>query len=189
MHVPQTALPPWVPVFWWACSGQAGEPVLRPLTARALIPEHRGAGPGSLQHRYLLILIHTIQEKLGCRAFWSNHKDMGVGHEQEGRKWNFKKSVLKKITLCKPDFCEPGTCNSETLCYSSEATVNRGSVSGWQGLQNQNTPGRWESSLPGVNCEQPVRKWAFLPAGLGLCLAETEEPSHAGAFLFVLIEQ
>lgn len=128
----------------------------QPPTTRALIPEQRGAGQVMLQHRDLLILIHTIQEKLGHRAFWSNHKDMGVGHEQQRRKWNFKKSVLKKITLCKPDFCEPSTCNREMFCYSPEATVNRGSVSSWQGLQNQNTPGRWESSLPGVNCEQSL---------------------------------
>lgn len=125
---------------------------------RALIPECREApGQVMLQNRYLLILIHAIQEKLGHRAFWSNQKDMGVGHGQKERKWNFKKSVLKKITLCKPDFCEPSACNSEMLCYSSEATVNRGSVSSWQGFQNQNTPGRWESSPHEVSCKQSLQ--------------------------------
>ena len=53
----------------------------QPYTARALIPGRREAlGQVMLQHRYLLILIHTIQEKLGHRTSWSNHKDMGVGH-------------------------------------------------------------------------------------------------------------
>ena len=126
-------------------------------TTRALIPEHREApGHVMLQHRYLLILIPKVQEKLGRRDFWSNHKNMGVGHRWERKRWTFQKFVLKKITLYKPDFCEPAACSSEMPCYSSEAAVNSRSVRSWRGFQNQNTPGRWESCLPGVSCEQSL---------------------------------
>lgn len=46
-------------------------------TARALVPEHNEApGQVMLGHRYLLILIHLIQEKLGHRVPFS-HEDMG----------------------------------------------------------------------------------------------------------------
>lgn len=63
-----------------------------PYTTRALIPEFREApGQAMLQDRYLLILIHMIQEKLGHRVFWSNHKGMGVGPRQGEKEMEFLK--------------------------------------------------------------------------------------------------
>lgn len=114
--------PRWVLAAWGArtqhglVAGSPGSRAARPRTTRAPVPERREApGRVMLRHRYLLILIFTIQEKLGHRAFWSIRKDVGVG--QRGRKWDFKKSVLKKITLCKPALRVPGARSSEPLCY------------------------------------------------------------------------
>lgn len=129
------------------CRRAARDEQRRPRTARPLFRTTE-TRPASHAPAQIFIDLHSHgPRKAWPQSLWSNHTDMGVGHEQESRKWNFKKSVLRKITLCKPDFCEPGTCNSEMLCYSSEVTVNRGSVRGWQGLLNQNTPGMGERSL------------------------------------------
>lgn len=108
-----------------------------------------------LQHRYVLISIHTVQEKLGSRDFGPITRIWGLGMGERERDGLFK-NLLKKITLYKPGFCEPAACSSEMPCYSSEEAVNSDSVRSWRGLQNQNAPGRWESCLPGVSCEQSL---------------------------------
>lgn len=91
----ETIWPPWCGVLVAAhthrLSGGAPRARLQPHT-RPCSRAQRGAGRPA-RHRYLLILFHTLQGKLGHRASWSNRKDMGVGHEQERRKWKFKKNL------------------------------------------------------------------------------------------------
>lgn len=117
----------------------------------------QGAGASHAPAQIFIDLDSHDPRKAWPESLRFNHKDVGVGHRRERRKWNLKKSVLKKITLCKPEFCEPSACNSEMLCYSAEVAVNRGSVSSCRGLCKQNMPGRAEGSLPEFSCEQNLQ--------------------------------